>query len=171
MPRTALDLNNAEDLQKVSGVWRRAAGLVPGEPNQGLVAEMQGIDARLKDYDDSSWAVCDNIRESISTGFTFAWYRLKFTIPTEVNGESVEGQRLLFEANIDNYAEIWIDGAIDRLIGAILGINAQHRVDVTAKSAPGTQHTIACLVANGPLGEPRGGIYMRFATLAWESPN
>ncbi len=171
MPRTALDLNNAEDLQKVNGVWRRAAGLVPGEPNQGLVAEMQGIDARLKDYDDSSWAICDNIRESISTGFTFAWYRLKITIPTEVNGESVEGQRLLFEANIDNYAEIWIDGAIDRLIGAILGINAQHRVDVTAKSEPGAQHTIACLVANGPLGEPRGGIYMRFATLAWESPN
>ena len=91
MPRTALDLNNAEDLQKVSGVWRRAAGLVPGEPNQGLVAEMQGIDARLKDYDDSSWDVCDNIRESISTGFTFAWYRLKFTIPTEVNGEKRGG--------------------------------------------------------------------------------
>ena len=79
----------------MSGVWRRRRGPSAGRANQGLVAEMQGIDARLKDYDDSSWDVCNNIRESISTGFTFAWYRLKFTIPTEVNGESVEGQRLL----------------------------------------------------------------------------
>jgi hypothetical protein len=171
-PAVVLNLDDPEDLALVNGSLKWAPGLVPGEPNEGLVAG-KFIEAppRLADFDDSSWETPANIRDVVGTGFTFAWYRLKFTIPTEVNGESVEGQRLLFETNIDNYAEIWIDGAIDRLIGAILGINAQHRVDVTAKSVPGTQHTIACLVANGPLGEPRGGIYMRFATLAWESPN
>jgi hypothetical protein len=34
---------------------------------------------------------------------------------------------------------------------------------------PGARHVIAVLVANGPLAEPRGGIYMRYATLAFES--
>jgi hypothetical protein len=28
---------------------------------------------------------------------------------------------------------------------------------------------IACLAANGPLGEPRGGVFLRYATLAFES--
>ncbi len=30
MPRIALDLNQAEDRQKVKGEWRVAMGLVPG---------------------------------------------------------------------------------------------------------------------------------------------
>lgn len=34
MPRVALDLNNAEDRQKVKGQWRVAPGLVPGEPKE-----------------------------------------------------------------------------------------------------------------------------------------
>jgi len=29
---------------------------------------------------------------------------------------------------------------------------------------------IACLVVNGPLAEPRGGIFLRYATLAFEWP-
>ena len=56
MPRVSLDLENAEDLAllKADG-WRVAMGVVPGEPNQGLVAEMRESPARLPDYDDSWW--------------------------------------------------------------------------------------------------------------------
>ena len=41
MARVALDLGDAKDLTvvKASG-WNVAPGLVPGEPNQGLVAEL-----------------------------------------------------------------------------------------------------------------------------------
>jgi hypothetical protein len=42
-------------------------------------------------------------------------------------------------------------------------------VEVSPKVVPGARHVIACLVANGPLAEPRGGIFMRYATLAFES--
>ena len=55
MPRIALDLNTAEDRQKVKGQWRVAPGLVPGEPNEGLTAQLKASPARQADYDDSRW--------------------------------------------------------------------------------------------------------------------
>lgn len=169
MPRVALDLNKEEDRQKVKGMWRVGRGLVPGEPNEGLVAQLAASPARLQDYNDSAWPICKDIRESLSSGLTFAWYRIIIELPAELEGVNLESARVLFETNVDNYGEIWVDGQIDRAVGVILGINAQHRVEVSAKAVPGARHTIACLVANGPLAEPRGGIYMRYATLAWES--
>ena len=170
MPRVALDLNEAGDRQQVKGEWRVAPGLVPGEPNEGLTAQLRASAARLADYDDSRWEVCRNIRESRSVGFTFAWYRIAVELPERIGGVALAGSRVWFETNIDNYGEIWIDGKIDRSTGVIVGINAQHRVEVSGSAVPGTRHVIACLVVNGPLAEPRGGIFMRYATLAFESP-
>ena len=168
MPRIALDLNKAEDRRQIKGEWRVAMGLVPGEPNEGLTAQLRATPARLADYDDSKWEKCDNIRESRSVGFTFAWYRITAEIPERIGVVALAGSRVFFETNIDNYGEIWINGQIDRSTGVIVGINAQHRVELTG-ATPGTKHVIACLVGNGPLAEPRGGIFMRYATLAFES--
>jgi hypothetical protein len=165
----ALDLNKAEDRQKVKGQWKVAPGLVPGEPNEGLTAQVLATPARLADFDDSRWEVCNNVRESRSVGFTFAWYRIAVEIPQPVDGVDIAGSRVWFETNIDNYGEIWVNGQIDRSTGVIVGLNAQHRVEVSNSAVPGTRHVIAVLVLNGPLAEPRGGIFMRFATLAFES--
>ena len=169
MPRVALDLNTADDRQKVKGEWKVAMGLVPGEPNEGLAAQLLASPARLADYDDSGWDVCANIRESLSVGFTFAWYRINLELPQQVNGMPVEGSRLWFETNVDNYGEIWVNSQIDRGTGVIVGINAPQRIELSPSAVPGTKYVIACLVANGPLAEPRGGIFMRFATLAFET--
>jgi len=171
MPRVTLDLNKEADRQKVKGQWRIGPGLVPGEPNEGLVAQIMDTPARLADYDDSRWEVCTNIRQSISKGFTFGWYRITVEIPPEIDGVAVADSRVFFETNVDNYGEVWIDGKIDRAGGAIVGINASQRVEVIDRAVPGSKHVIACLVANGPLAEPRGGIFMRYATLAFESRN
>lgn len=169
MPRVALDLNKDADRALVKAEWRIGYGLVPGEPNEGLTARLAASPARLKEYDDSGWPVCSNIRASVSSGFTFVWYRITVELPYEVEGVDLAGMRLLFETNVDNYGEIWVDGQIDRAQGVITGINAQQRVEISPSAVPGARHTIAVLVANGPLAEPRGGIYMRYATLAWES--
>jgi hypothetical protein len=169
MPRIALDLNNAEDRRKVKGEWRLGPGLVPGAPNEGLTAQLLNTPARLPDYDDSGWEVCNNIRQSISKGFTFAWYRITVELPEKPNGVEVTGYRVWFEANFDNYGEVWVDGKIDRATGVIVGINAPYRVEVSAKAVPNERHVIACLVVNGPLAEPRGGIFIRYATLAFET--
>ena len=169
MPRVALDLNKETDRQHVKGVWRVGPGLVPGEPNEGLVAQLLAAPPRLADFDDSGWAVCTNVRESLSVGFTFAWYRIAVELPAQIDGVGLAGSAVLFETNVDNYGEVWIDGQIDRAAGVIVGINAQQRVVVSREAVPGARHVIAVLVANGPLAELRGGIFMRYATLAFET--
>ena len=117
MVRVNLDLENKDDLQVLGTTgWKIASGLVPGEPNQGLVAEILASPARLPDYDDSWWDQDADFQERRSVGFTFAWYRLHITTPDQVRGTSVAGTRMVFETNVDNYGEIYIDGVIDRAI-------------------------------------------------------
>lgn len=169
MARVALDLENKTDLRTLNASgWRIAPGYVPGEPNQGLVAELKSSPARLPDYDDSWWESSGDFQERRSSGFTFAWYRLHITVPSRVKGEDVAGRRIWFETNVDNYGEIYVDGQIDTVKGVITGNNVGQRVQVEEKAVPGTDHVIAVLVANGPLGEPRGTIFMRYATLGFE---
>jgi hypothetical protein len=169
MLRVTLDLNKAADQQLVKRQWRVGPGLVPGEPNEGLAAGMRGSPARLADYDDSGWEVCSDIRERRSAGLTFAWYRIVVELPEQVEGVVVAGSRVWFESNLDNYGEIWIDGELDRRTGAVAGINAQQRVEVSARAVPGARHVIACLAINGPLAAPAGNIFLRYATLAFET--
>lgn len=168
MPRIALDLNSSEDRKKVKGQWRLGRGLVPGQANEGLTAELTAAPARLADFDDSGWEIWPNVRRSISKGFTFAWYRITVELPEEFNGVALRDYRVFFETNIDNYGEVWVDGKLERPAGIINGINAQQRVEVSNKAVPGAKHVIACLAVNGPLAEPRGGVFLRYATLAFE---
>jgi hypothetical protein len=169
MARISFNLENKEDLKALGATgWRRAMGLVPGKPNQGLEAELMGSPARLADYDDSGWDKDVDVQERLSKGFTFAWYRLHVTIPSEIKGESVSGRRAWFETNVDNYGEVYIDGKIDRNIGVVTGNNVGKRVLVEDLATPGSSHIIAVLVGNAPLGEPVGTIFMRYATLAFE---
>ena len=168
MWRIALDLNKAEDLAKVKGVWRYALGYVPGEPNQGLIAEADGSPARLPDYDDSAWDICSDLRLRVSKGFTFAWWRITIELPETLEGLPLAGSRLLFETNIDDYGEIWVDGEIDLREGTVMGFNRQQRVVVSRSAESGKRHVIACMAANGPLGRPGGAMHVRYATLAFE---
>jgi len=110
-----------------------------------------------------------DIQERRSIGFTFAWYRLRFTMPETVKGQAVAGNRVFFECNVDNYGEVWVDGVIDRTIGTVTGNNTPKRVPVQASAVPGEAHVIAVLVANAPLGDPVGAIFFRYATLAFEA--
>ncbi|MEC9446140.1 MAG: hypothetical protein VYC59_05095, partial [Chloroflexota bacterium] len=129
MPRVSLDLELADDRAIAnSDGWRIAPGLVPGESNQGLVAEMGDSPARLPDYDDSGWENDSDIQKRRSVGFTFAWYRIKITIPSEVKGESVAGGRVWFETNVDNYGEVYIDGKIDGDKWVVTGNNTPKRI-------------------------------------------
>ena len=170
MPRITLDLNNAEDCRKIKGQWRVGHGLVPGQPNEGLTAQLLNTPARLPDYDDSGWEICANIRKSISKGFTFAWYRITVELPEKVNGVDVAGFRVWFETNVDNYGEVWIDGKIDNAFGmsgrgAVSGFNTPNQVIVTKAAKPGDVIQIAVLGINGPFGDPPGNnIFLRSPT-------
>ena len=169
MIRVTLDLENPEDLQSAKAQWKFAPGLVPGEPNEGLTARVAGSPARLADYDDSGWEVCEHIQAGRSTGFTFAWYRITVTLPEQVQGMDISGCRLFFETCIDDYGEIWVDGECDRSTGTVAGFNIPQRVTLAAAAQPGETHVIACLAVNGPLAAPGGGIFIRYAQLAFEN--
>jgi hypothetical protein len=157
-----------EHLGLVQGQWRFAPGLVPGEPNEGLVAQLEGSPARLADYDDSSWEVWRDLTKWHSRGFTFAWYRINVTFPQSVGGDSVAGSRCLFETCIDDYGEVWIDSECDRERGTVQGFNVPQRILITTDAQPGERHTIAMLAANGPLAAPGGAVFVRYANLAFE---
>ena len=43
MPRAVIDLNSSGGLAAVKGQWKFAQGLVPGEPNEGLVSQLEGL--------------------------------------------------------------------------------------------------------------------------------
>ena len=122
MPRGILNLQDPADLQAVNGVWRWAPGLVPGEPNEGLVSQSEGSPSRLPDYDDSGWEICDDLTEWHSRGVTFAWYRIKVTLPDQVEGRDIAGARCIFETCIDDYGELWIDGECNRDRGSRPGV-------------------------------------------------
>ena len=169
MPRVSLNLEEAADLALLNADgWRVAMGLVPGEANQGLTAEMRESPARLADYDDSWWELNADIQERRSVGLTFAWYRLRVTIPSTAKGEEVAGRRVWFETNVDNYGEVYVDGQIDRNQWVITGNNVPKRVLIEDSAVPGAEHVIAVLVGNAPLAEPVGTIFIRYATLAIE---
>ena len=50
MPSWTLNFQDPADLQAVNGVWRFAPGLVPGQPNEGVVSQLEGTPARLADF-------------------------------------------------------------------------------------------------------------------------
>ena len=168
MAEVRLDLQSPDGLSAVRGQWRFAQGLVPGEPNEGLVARMADSPARLADYDDSRWDVVEDMTKWVSDGLTFGWYRIRVTLPDSVSGSAIEGTRCLFETCIDDYGEVWVDGEIDVMRGAIAGFNLPQRVVVSPSAQPGDTHTIALLAINGPLARPGGAIFVRYATLAFE---
>ncbi|MCH8893570.1 MAG: hypothetical protein IIB32_08735 [Chloroflexi bacterium] len=168
MPRATVYLGEASGQALVKGTWKYARGYVPGQPNEGLVEQIEGSPARLADYDDSGWETCHDLAERMSHGFSFMWYRINVTFPEEVDGHPVKGVRVQFETCIDDYGEIWIDGECDRDRGVIQGFNVPQRVLITADATPGEQHTIALLAANGPLAAPGGTVFCRYANLAFE---
>jgi hypothetical protein len=168
-----LDLENADDRQQVNAQWRYADGLVPGEPNGGLVDQLSETPARLAGYDDSGWAICEDIRKGVSKGFCFGWYRIGVTLPEKVGDVDVSGSKVWFATCIDDYGEIWVDDKCDLAFGesgrgAASGFNAPQRVVVSESAEPGTRHLIASLAVNGPFGKPGGGIFLRYARLEFE---
>ena len=107
MPRGTLNLQDPAGLQAVNGVWRFAPGLVPGQPNEGVVSQLEGTPARLADFDDSGWEICPDLTKWHSRGMAFAWYRIRITLPDNVGGRALAGSRMLFETCVDDYGEIW----------------------------------------------------------------
>ena len=104
-------------------------------------------------------------------GASTAWYRLAFTIPERVASFDTAGSTVVFEIVVDDYAEVWVNGALSRGLGqsggsVVAGFNAPNRVVVTRDALPGDYMEIAVFAANGPLSDPpTNKVWIRSATL------
>jgi len=184
-PAAVVDLASREGVELVKGQWRyhdvkivdadsRMVGpdLKPsGAPSKTYDYEPH---AGVADFDDSQWEAIDaaTLDQRRSTAkVCFNWYRISVTIPEKVGGISTAGSTVAFEIVIDDYAEVWVNGKMPRVLGqpggpVIKGFNAPNRVILTRNAQPGQRIQLAVFGINGPISySPQNFIWIKSATL------
>jgi gluconolactonase len=184
-PDAIVDLASADGLRLVRGEWRfREARLVPvASRSVGTDLRATGVPVRTldiepragaADFDDSGWEVVppERLEQRRGTGrFSQVWYRLHVTLPERVGGVDIAGSTVVFEIVADDYAEVWVNGVLPRVLATagghyVAGFNAPNRLVVARDARPGQEIRIAVLASNGPLSDPPANfIWIRTATL------
>lgn len=185
-----VNLLSSAGVEAVKGEWRLH------EVTTGTGPKKNEIEPKAHGtFDDSSWEVLkpETLGQGRGPGkYSWAWYRIRVTIPNEVAGKPFEGGPVWFFTTVDDYGEVWVDGAIDLAFsrsgrGAVSGFNSKNRVrlqksevkeqdgkKVTIRhdAKPGDVFQIAVLAINSPLGNPPGNKYFLRATgLEFFSPD
>jgi len=126
------------------------------------------------DFDYSRWQKLDPLTLDSRRGtglLSFNWYRFSFTIPEKLGDFSTTGARVVFEIVMDDYAEIFVDGKLEKSFGqsggsTVKGWNARNRVIVAENAKPGQQIQLVVLGLNAPVADlPENYIWIRSATL------
>src|SRR5262249_1420444 len=145
----SVDLATKDGVDRVHGTWRYADAKITETAFRSVGADLKPSGppnttydvvphAGAADFDDSAWEVLDPARLSArkSTGrVCFAWYRLNVTVPERLGPLETKGTTAVFEIVVDDYAEVWVDGALPRELGQsggslIRGYNAPNRLVV-----------------------------------------
>lgn len=130
--------------------------------------------AGASDFDDSAWEKLDasKLEERKTNGLlSFGWYRLNITIPEKIGGLETKGTTIVFELVIDDYAEVFVNGKLNKSFGqsgsgTIKGWNARNRIVLTENAQAGQKFQLAILGINGPIADlPNNYIWVRSATL------
>lgn len=125
-------------------------------------------------YDDGNWEVLDPETMEMRRGtgiLSFNWYRLHVTVPEMIGELSTLGNTIVFEVVLDDYAEIWVNGKLNKTFGqagsgVVSGWNTRNRIFLTESAVPGEEFQIAILGINGPIADlPDNYIWIRSATL------
>jgi gluconolactonase len=150
-PDAIVDLNSAEGLTLVRGNWTfqdasRGSAIIPVAA--GGLLERRG-----------------------PGGTSAAWYRINVTIPESVGGVATAGTSAVFEIVVDDYAEVWVNGKLPRMLGLsgaslVGGFNVPNRVVLTRNARPGEMFDIQVYAINGPISDPPSNyIWVRSATI------
>lgn len=188
-PLATVNLATQSGVDLVQGTWRyhdvelvevpfRAAGPdgQPGaEPNRAIDYRPH---AGPRDFPDASWGIIRpaGLATRRSNGLmSFAWYRIRITIPQHIEGFDPTGTTVVFETVLDDYAEIWVDGELPRRFGqrggsVVAGWNAPNRLVIGRNVKPGQEIQLAIFGINGPISAaPTNYIYLRSARLTFHS--
>jgi gluconolactonase len=189
-PDALIDLRAADGARIVNARWRYSdttiveAGFnAPGVDLRPSGQPIKTYDfvpkAGSTDFDDSRWEAIDPaaLEARRSTGkLCFNWYRTAITVPEQIGAFATRGSTIVFEIVVDDYAEIWVDGRLPRVLGQsggalVKGFNAPNRVILTTDARPGQRIQLAILGINGPLSDPPPNfIWVRSATLEFFKP-
>jgi gluconolactonase len=180
-PDATIDLETYEGVALVQGQWRYSdTRIIEAEFKRpdGTMGPTYSYEPQAggADFDDSAWEVLDptTLRKGRSTGLIcFNWYRIRVTIPEKVGDLDPTGSTVVFDTNVDDYGEIWVDGKLPRRLGqsggsVIAGFNAPNRLVIGRDVTPGQQITLAVFGINGPISAlPANRIFLRHARLAF----
>ena len=184
-PDAVVDLASRDGAQLVQGQWRYHDVKIIDADSRSVGPDLKPSGSPTKTYDysphagfanfdDSAWETIDatTLDQRRSTAeVCFNWYRMNITIPTRVGNFDTTGSTVAFEIVIDDYAEVWVDGKLPRVLGqlggpVIKGFNAPNRVILTRNAQPGQHIQLAVFGINGPISySPQNFIWTKSATL------
>jgi hypothetical protein len=146
-PDAVIDLASREGVQLVNGQWRYHDVKIVDADSRAVGPDLKPSGAPIRtydytphagtaDFDDSQWEAVDATtldRRRSTAKVCFNWYRINVTIPEKIANFSTAGSTIAFEIVIDDYAEIWVDGKLPRVLGqpggpVIKGFNAPNRM-------------------------------------------
>ena len=88
---------------------------------------------------------------------SFFWFRTALTIPASALGFETAGAKAVLRVNVDDYAEVWVNGEMPRSAGrpspaTIQGFNMPNRLVLGGNVvSPGDRFEIAVFAINGPI--------------------
>jgi len=184
-PDAVIDLASNEGVQLVNGQWRYHDVKIEDSDSRAVGPDLKPSGAPIRTYDytphagpanfdDSQWEAIDaeTLDQRRSTAkVCFNWYRINVTIPERIANFNTAGSTVAFEIVIDDYAEVWVNGKMPRVLGqlggpVIKGFNAPNRVIITRDAQPGQHIQLAVFGINGPISySPQNFIWIKSATL------
>jgi len=128
--------------------------------------------AGVAGFDHSEWPVIAPGELGARRGggmICFFWFRTILTMPADAAGFDTAGSMAVLRVNVDDYAEVWLNGELPRLAGrpspgAIQGFNMPHRLVLSRNVSPGDKFEIAVFAINGPISAaPANFLFVREA--------
>ena len=184
-PDAVVDLRTRAGVELVKGQWKysdvrivetdfRAPGPDLKPSGKPIKTYDYSPHAGVADFDDSQWETLEptTLEARRSTGkVCFNWYRINVTIPEKVGEFQTPGSTVAFEIAIDDYAEVWVNGALPAVYGrsggpVIKGFNAPNRLIIARNATPGQKIQLAIFGINGPISaSPDNFIWIKSAVL------
>jgi gluconolactonase len=179
-PTLVVDLMSAEGASALGAQWRvsdvkvKEVPVIEGTITQNKMTYDIDPHAGGTDFDDSKWPVIEakDLAARRSGGHVaFMWYRSPLTIPAKIGEFDPSGAVAVFRVTVDDYAEIWVNGAIPGRSGypspaTIQGHNMPNRVVLGTSVKAGDKFQIAVFGINGPISmAPANAVFVREAKL------
>jgi gluconolactonase len=180
VPSHVVDLMTASGMAVFGAQWRgmeakivECPALSDAMPEFKTAYDIEPY-AGVAGFDDSEWPVVAAAELGARRGggmICFFWFRTMLTMPANAAGFDTAGAMAVLRVNVDDYAEVWLNGELPRLAGrpspgAIQGFNMPHRLVLSRDLSTGEKFEIAVFAINGPISAaPANFLFVREAKI------